>query len=169
MKLFDYAENLMGMNDQVWARHANPWSGWSRLTTLPLIAMAVWSRIWIGWWAAIPLVIFLSWIWINPRLFPLPKRTDNWMSKGVMGERVWLNRRLVPIAKRHADMAIILSVVSGLGAAVYIGGLIWLDVWATLGGMAVSMISKLWFVDRMVWLYEDMAPDHPEYQAWMRR
>jgi len=54
------------MTDDVWARHANPWSVWTRYTTLPLLAISVWSRVWIGWWAAVPLIASLIWVYINP-------------------------------------------------------------------------------------------------------
>jgi hypothetical protein len=27
---------------------------------------------------------------------------------------------------------------------------------------------KLWFLDRMVWLYADMCAAHPGYRAWLR-
>ncbi|WP_377193710.1 DUF6653 family protein [Ruegeria meonggei] len=38
------------MKDEVWLRHANPWSVWARvLTPLPLLALAIWSRAWIGY------------------------------------------------------------------------------------------------------------------------
>jgi hypothetical protein len=46
-----FAERFMGMSDDVWSRHANPRSGWSRMTIPPLFALAVWSRDWIGWWS----------------------------------------------------------------------------------------------------------------------
>lgn len=78
----------MGMTPQVWARHSNPWSGWSRLTVLPLFALAVWSRIWLGWGALGPILLVLVWTWLNPRIFATPKRTDNWMSRGVLGEQI---------------------------------------------------------------------------------
>ena len=65
-----------------WARHANPWSGWTRFATLPLLALACWSRAWIGWWAALPLALLLAWLWLNPRAFPPPRRWDAWMSRG---------------------------------------------------------------------------------------
>ena len=31
--LGDASEKLMGMDDATWRRHANPWSGWSRVAT----------------------------------------------------------------------------------------------------------------------------------------
>jgi len=37
----------MGMDDATWKRHANPWSGWSRITILPLLCLAIMSRVWV--------------------------------------------------------------------------------------------------------------------------
>lgn len=59
-------EKLMGMDDRVWARHANPWSGWTRVATLPLLAVAIWSREWIGWWALLAVAAVALWTWLNP-------------------------------------------------------------------------------------------------------
>ncbi|MEM6467372.1 MAG: DUF6653 family protein, partial [Pseudomonadota bacterium] len=39
-----FSERLMSMSDEVWERHANPLSGWSRMTIPPLFVAAVWSR-----------------------------------------------------------------------------------------------------------------------------
>ena len=79
----------MGMDDRAWQRHANPWSVWTRiLTPLPLLALAVWSRVWLGWGALWPVALALGWIWLNPRLFPAPARLDGWAAAAVMGERV---------------------------------------------------------------------------------
>jgi hypothetical protein len=33
---------------------------------------------------------------------------------------------------------------------------------------AVVVVAKLWFCDRMVWLYEDMSREHADYRAWLR-
>jgi hypothetical protein len=49
--VFRSLERLMAMDDGVWRRHANPWSGWTRVTVLPILVLAIWSRVWIGWWA----------------------------------------------------------------------------------------------------------------------
>ncbi|WP_010138950.1 DUF6653 family protein [Oceanicola sp. S124] len=151
------SERLMLMDEAAWARHANPWSGWSRLATLPLLSLAVWSRVWIGAWAWAPVALVLTWVWVNPRLFPVPRRTDNWMSQGVLGERVWLARRKVPIPAHHARAAMILSGLSGGGAMVLGLGLWALSPGWTVAGLVLSMGAKLWFLDRMVWLRQDMA------------
>ena len=42
------------------------------------------------------------------------------------------------------------------------------DPWAIAFGLLLTVGGKLWFLDRMVWLYEDMAPDVPAYRAWLR-
>lgn len=161
------AEKAMSMSDQTWARHANSWSGWSRLSTLPLLALVIWSRAWIGWWAVLVIALVLFWIWINPRLFPVPKSTKNWMSMAVLGERVWLNRKLVPIPTRHSLMANWLNLASAAGFLPFVWGLWQFDLAWLLLGIAMMMLVKLWFVDRMVWLYEDMSQVHPPYQDWL--
>lgn len=158
----------MGMSDVVWQRHANPISGWSRVPVLPLLAMGIWSRAWLGWWALLPIGVTLFWIWVNPRIFPMPDSTDNWMSKGVLGERVWLNRTRVPIPAHHATMAMLLNSLAGAGLIPFVLGLVLLNPWATVAGVAVMMIAKLWFLDRMVWLFDDMRKTSDEYQNWLR-
>lgn len=159
---------LMGMSDAVWARHASPWSVWTRVPILPLLALSIFSRAWIGWWCLVPIAALVVWIWLNPRAFPTPETTDRWASKGTFGERVWLNRAVVPIPRHHARVAQILSAVSGAGLLVGAYGLVVLDGWMTMAGVSVSVLCKLWFVDRMVWLYEDMKDADPTYRSWLR-
>ena len=150
MDIGKITESLMGMDDAAWQRHANPWSGWSRVASLPLLALAIWSRVWLGWWALVPVGLVLIWIWINPRLFSAPTRVDNWMSRGVLGERIWLARKTQPIPENHARMANLLNGLSALGFVPFIWGLWTLEIWPTVFGMTVSMLAKLWFLDRMV-------------------
>ena len=149
------SEIMMRMDDATWERHTNPWSGWTRVLILPLFALAVWSRVWLGWWCLVPLALLVVWTVVNPRVFPPPKSIDNWMSKGVLDERVWLARKEVPIADHHAQMARILLVFTALGVLPFAWGLYHLDIWATLAGLLLVMGGKLWFLDRMVWLYQD--------------
>ena len=63
--------------------------------------------------------------------------------------------------------------VLGFGSAVGIIPLVWglwsLDVTMTLLGLVLVVLPKVWFVDRMVWLYEDMQDADPTYASWLRR
>lgn len=156
MDVFKLSERLMAMDDHVWARHANPWSVYSRFTCLPLIALAIWSRVWIGWWSLVPLALALFWTWHNPRAFRPSTKNDGWAFKGTRGERLFLDRKRVPVPRHHEIMANILTSISAVGALILIYGLIVLDPWATIAGLAVTILAKTWFVDRMVWLCDDV-------------
>ena len=168
MDIFKATERGMGMSSEVWMRHANPWSVWTRYTCLPFLILAIWSRVWLGWWALLPIAISVLWIWANPRVFPAPTSTDNWASKGVMGERIFLNRAEVPIPAHHRRWAITLGFLSALGLPPLVWGLWALEPVTTLLGVVLVVLPKVWFVDRMVWLYEDMKDVDAAYQSWSR-
>jgi hypothetical protein len=155
------------MDEATWERHANPWSVWTRFTAMPLLVLAVWSRAWLGRRAVVPMTVALLWTWLNPRVFSKPVSTDNWASRGVLGERVWMNRKNVPVPEHHRLLPNILSVVSALGGVLAIWGVAALRVWPTLLGMALVYLGKLWFIDRMAWLYEEMKDANPEYRGWL--
>ena len=158
---------VFSMSDKVWERHANPLSVWTRYSVLPILVFAFWSRVWLGWWSIICVAVALFWVWLNPRLFQKPKSTNNWASKAVMGERVWLNRKEVAVPERHKIFPNILSIVAAVGMAFCIYGVVKLHVWPTIFGVALAYLGKSWFLDRMVWLYEDMKEIHPEYRKWL--
>lgn len=153
---------LYKLDEHAWMRHANPWSVWTRNTVLPVLIAAFWSREWFGYGAAVPVAIAILWAAVNPHIFKRPASLDNWASKCVLGERVWLNRDRIPVPAHHKRLPHILSGVAGIGAALVIVGLFRLDLWATLLGAAFVYGGKLWFLDRMVWLYEDMK-QHEAY------
>lgn len=155
------------MDEEAWKRHANPWSGWTRAPILPLLVLAVWSRVWLEWWCLVPVVVLLLWTWLNPRVFPPAESTDAWMSKGVLGERVWLNRDQVPVPAHHETVPNVLSAISAIGVLFIIWGLVVLAAWPAVFGTVVALAGKLWFVDRMVWLYEDVADASSAYNEWM--
>ena len=157
-----FAEKVMDMDASTWSRHTNPWSGWSRLSTLPLLAVAIWSRVWLGWGALIPIAVVFFWTWLNPRLFPAPRSTDNWMSRGVIGERLWLSGDPLTLPAHHVRMARLLSMASLIGVLVLVCGLTVLDPGFTVAGVATTMLSKLWFLDRMVWLAHDVEQHRDE-------
>lgn len=168
MRIDKAIEGSMAMSDATWARHANPWSAYTRLPILPLLAQAIWSRIWIGWWALVPIALLIAWTFFNPRAFSPPASTDNWASKVTFGERVWLNRKAIPIPDHHARWAMGLSVFGGLAIILLAWGLYAFDPWAAALGAILSSMLKIWFCDRMVWLFEDMKDAVPEYAGWLR-
>lgn len=154
------------LNDENWMKHANPWSVWTRYSVLPIIVLAFWSRIWIGLWFLVPVIISLGWMFFNPVFFKKPKSTKNWASKSVLGERVYLNRDVIDIPHRHKLTPKILNVISSLGMVLAIYGIIELLIWPAILGVSLVYLGKSWFLDRMVWLYEDMK-DLPEYKKWL--
>lgn len=156
---------IFNMTDKTWERHANPLSVWSRYLTLPLIVAIVWSRYWIGYWCLLPLILTLIWLWINPRFFPKPITTKNWASKAVLGERVWLNRKAIPLPSHQTFMPNALAIAAGLGKIPLIYGLYTYNISATLWGLLFVNVFKSWFLDRMVWLFEEMK-HHEEYADW---
>ena len=159
---------LFGLEGDKWMRHANPVSVWTRFAVLPLLALAVWSRAWIGWWSLAAVVLALVFMMVNPLLFPPPRSTRNWASKGVLGERIWSERAKVDIPAQFrgsgvTNMTYAIQVV-GLAALVY--GLVELDLLAVVAGLVIMQTAKAWFIDRMVLLFEDMKARVPEYAGW---
>lgn len=159
--------SALSMDDAAWLRHANPWSVWTRASVLPLVILAVWSRHWLGAWSYVAILASIAWMWANPRVFRRPKSMSNWASRGVLGERVWLNRDVIPVPDRHRIVPHVLNGVTAIGAVFVAWGLIELAVWPALLGSVLVYCGKLWFLDRMVWLYEDMVEQHEQYRAWL--
>lgn len=149
----------MGMSDAVWDRHANPWSGWSRMAIPALFAIAIWSRTWIGWWSVVLISVLVAWTWWNPRAFPVPASHESWMTRGVLGERIWLDRNRIPIPEHHRRMAFILAGASGFGVLPYAWGVWNFDIWAVIAGLVLIVGGKLWFLDRMNWLFQQTTTE----------
>ena len=160
-------ESLMGMNDATWKRHANPWSVWTRFLILPLLVLAIWSRVWIGWWCLAAIALLIVWTVINPRAFPKPSSTHGWASRATFGERVWLNRKTVPIPEHHYRFSHALNAVTASALIPLIYGLITYELLITFLGLALIIVGKLWFLDRMVWLYQDMKGSNQDYASWL--
>jgi hypothetical protein len=53
----------------VFARHANPWSAWTRWASTPMVLVPVWTR------RRSHAVLIGAWLAVNPMLFP--KIADN--------------------------------------------------------------------------------------------
>ena len=96
----------------------------------------------------------IVWILINPTLFSKPKDFNSWAARAVLGERMFMKRKENPISAEHSKVIVILNVLQSCGALVLIYGLWALDLGLTIHGMVYVYMAKMWFLDRMVWLYE---------------
>jgi len=142
-----------GMSDEVWRRHANPWSVWTRFAAIPAMIVAIWSRTVLGWWALIPVCLVAVWLWLNPRVFA-PVEPVSWAAKGIYGERLWVNE---PDRIPSRDKAALrwLAVPGLMGFALMVWGLVALKAWPTLAGSATIVLGQLWRIDRLGRIYAD--------------
>ncbi|MFL4468390.1 DUF6653 family protein [Tateyamaria armeniaca] len=159
--IYRVAERLMGMQDADWQRHANPLSVWSRFSCLPLMVLTIYARVWIGWWALPLFILSALWTWINPRLFPPPADFGSWASRATLGERVFLARERHDVAAHHIRAAHVLTGLSAIGLVPLIYGLIVLNPFAVLAGLIATILPKVWFCDRMVWIHADLTDTVP--------
>ena len=166
MDIFAATERLMRMSDVAWARHANPWSVLTRLFAGPLIFFALWSPYWIGWTALLVIGLAVAWLVINPRLFPSPKTTDSWSARGVLGERAFLNRKAVPIPAEFARLGWITTSISIGFLVLFVYGFLYGRFWLGFAAWHGALVAKVWFVDRMAWLWDVMKDRHPVYRTW---
>lgn len=158
---------IFKLTDENWMKHANPWSVWTRYSVLPIIIFSFWSRMWIGWWCLIPATLSILWMFFNPILFSKPKSTKNWASKAVLGERVYLNRDQVEIPEIHQNpIHKILNSTSSVGMILAIWAAVYYSIWDAILGVSLAYLGKSWFLDRMVWLYEDMKDKDETYKSW---
>lgn len=153
---------VFGLEGSSWEKHANPWSIWTRFATLPFLILAIWSRVWIGWYCLIPVVVLVIWLKINPTLFKKPSSMDNWGSKSVLGEKYWSERKAQAVPKHHHIPILILTTLQSIGGITLIIGLWKLEIYYTLIGTIIIYMAKMWFLDRMVWIYEDMKNKKPD-------
>jgi hypothetical protein len=159
---------LFGLQGDSWQRHANPLSVWTRFAVLPLLALAVWGRDWIGWWSLAAVALVLVFMVVNPLLFGEPRSTRNWASEAVFGEHIWSDRDTVeiPVQFRSSRVPAVTTALQLGGVALLAYGLVELDLLTVLAGLVLAQTAKGWYLDRMVLLFEDMKARHPEYAAW---
>ena len=110
----------------------------------------------------------LVFMMVNPLLFPPPRSTRNWASKGVLGERIWSDRGKVELPPQFRGSGVTYATyafqVAGLAVMAY--GLVELDLLAVVSGLLITQAAKAWFIDRMVLLFDDLKARVPEYAAW---
>lgn len=143
-----------GMTDAAWRRHANPWSVYTRFAAIPLGILAIWSRVWIGWWALVPLAFVIIWLWLNPHVFAPVQEPRSWAAKGIFGEKLWLNEPdRVPNDVRSVLRWLIVPGGSGIVLLIY--GLAQLELWPTIFGATLMIVTQLWRIDRLGLLYQE--------------
>ena len=128
----------------IFARHANPWSAWTRWASTPLVLVPIWTRR----WTHAALVAF--WLAVNPVVFAKPRDERAWSTRAMLGEELWITRR-----PRDAAMA-----VSALTSAVALGAMVAARrrrlipaVMATAAQMALTLV----YWEQMV-RYFDLEP-----------
>jgi hypothetical protein len=161
---------MFGLEGDNWMRHANPVSVWTRFSVLPLLAISVWSRDWIGWWSLVPIALSLAFMGVNPLLFSRPSSTSNWASKAVFGERIWADRNSVEIPDQFRSQVPTVTYAFQLfGMALLVYGLVVLGqigLVAAVAGLVIVQCAKAWCLDRMVLLFEDLKSHNKEYSRW---
>jgi hypothetical protein len=75
---------------------------------------------------------------------------------------VWANRQEASVPVRHRVAPHLLTGINALGVPFVARGLVVLDPWLVLFGLAVHMAGKNWFMDRMALLYDDVTADPPD-------
>jgi hypothetical protein len=104
---------------------------------------------------------------VNPLFFSRPRSTKNWASKAVFGERIWAERDGVEIPEQFKSrVPNVANAYSAAGMALIAYGLFTLDVLTVVAGMAIGYGGKLWYLDRMVLLFDHMKAERAEYSEW---
>lgn len=141
----------------LWARHANPKSGWTRLPTGAVLVYAVYRRDWRLFLAGV------LWAAINPFLFAPPESHDAWMTRGVLAERWWVReagngtvgRSYPNVCNTASAVAFGYALVAAwrrrpIGAAV---------------GTVLGSTLKLWWVGALIRRYDAIVEEDAEEGA----
>ena len=148
---------IFRLDDEGWERHANPMSVATRFAPLPLLTVILWFRADLGPWTILAIALVALFTWVNPRLFRKPKTHGPWASRAVLGERLWLARHERPIPTHHRPLIVVTTTITGVGLLPLVYGLVRLEIWPTVFGLTLVLLGKTWFLDRMVWLYDEVT------------
>lgn len=131
---------------QLWKRHSNPKSGWSRTLLLPILLSAIYHR---NWRLAGAAVLFTV---VNPVLFSPPEDTDAWMTRVVLAERWWTREKREGLFDPEYPNGInLLNVPVSIYA--FVAAYRRHPIRAALAG-AASMGLKFWYVAALVRRYD---------------
>lgn len=128
------------LSEETWSKHANPWSGWTRVLTMPLLGVGLYFHNWPI------LVLTIVWAVINPIVFSKPKSVNNWMSLGVIGEQLYLRDG----KKVKKDLPTLLNIINIPVFVVFVYFAWQQNLEASVLSALLVMTIKFWFIDRMV-------------------
>lgn len=158
------ADSMMAHDS--WRRHANPWSVWTRLATVPFIAAAIYSRVWLGWWSLLAFLAVAIWLWLNVRIFAPVTKADRWESRAIFGEWLWINRARLDLPPNLLHAAFAPLAASFVAAAVGAFGVIWLEPWPTLVGSIGVIAGQFWFLSALAALFDAAGDDVGSDTPW---
>ena len=72
------------MRRWVFARHAHPFSAWSRWASTPLVVVPLWYR---RGWTALPIA---AWMIVNPIITPPATDDRDFATRAILGEEQWI-------------------------------------------------------------------------------
>jgi len=141
----------------LWERHANPWSGWTRLPTGAVVVYAVYRRDWRL------LLAGVLWAAVNPFLFSPPETDDAWMTRAVRAERWWLREQDNGTVGRSYP-----NVCNTLGAVSF--GYALVAAWnrrpaGTALATVLGTALKLWWVGVLVRRYDSVRESNADSDA----
>lgn len=129
------------ISNEIWRRHANRWSVYTRFAAIPAAIAAGWSRVWLDWWAIAPIGSVALWLIVNPFIFKPIDTPAHWIEKGILGERLWLERsEAAAVYKWSLRMLLLLGFVGLVGM---IAGIVALNLWLAIGGALVVMVAQV--------------------------
>ncbi|PSQ01756.1 hypothetical protein BRC92_10135 [Halobacteriales archaeon QS_4_69_31] len=137
----------------LWERHANPWSGWTRVFAFPVLVYAILTR------RRRLFAVAAVAIAVNPVVLPQPEDAQAWTSDVVQAERYWTEHGKHGTLLRAFDAAN-LPVTAGALYAAYRR-----KPRATAVLTALSMALKFGFVSALVRHYESEIADFEDAAA----
>lgn len=135
---------VAGLRRAMFARHANPWSAWTRWATTPLVVVPVWTRRWSH--AAAVAV----WFAVNPVIFPEPAHRRAWSTRAILGEERWS-------ADRPRDAGLVLNAVASVALSAALVAARRRRLRPTVAATALAMAVTLGYWALMVRYYDRRA------------
>ena len=141
------------MKDKTWERHANPLSVFTRIISYPLVFIPLWfisdfiNDPYSNWNIGVIGIIVIIWFTINPRIFKKPKNFDSYLSRGVLGEKLWTENRKID------NFSTALTIIIAPFFLISLYTTYMQLFWETMFFASFPFVLKLWFIYRMVFLY----------------